>query len=541
MNALKRATLFIPAFRKGARFQDDLVKKLAGVSLVQRAVDKARLLGCSEKSIHLLTDSEDIALVGKRNKVGVICRPTPSLENTKIDGEFRKYVTAAEQDTSVSILLSPYAPLLEVKSLQQAVTTFLRSKVQVLKPVRTVKRHLFDDSGGMLSRSKLGNGDKLHQDQVESRAFMLLLPGQLLRVDDVAVSVHPWDAGDDAFEIETLQDWWVSEKLLQRKRIVFRIIGNNRVGMGHVYRALALAHELHDHEIIFVTDTQNHVAVEAIVKRDYWLGVYPPGRIIDEIISLRPDIVINDVLNTKRKDIEKFRNAGSVTVSFEDLGAGARFTDLTVNEIYDTPRFEASNVLWGKKYFFLRDEFQLARPHRFKKKVDGVMLVFGGTDQHDLARKIFLTIKSLCNDEGVFIHIVTGPGYRGYKRLMREVKDNEGVSLTHDSEVISNIMERVQVAVTSNGRTVYEFAHMNIPAIVIGQHKREVTHAFASRKNGFVQMGLYKPGVTEERVRSSLKKLIQDTKHRRDLHRRLVPYRFHRNKTYVLKALNNLL
>jgi spore coat polysaccharide biosynthesis predicted glycosyltransferase SpsG len=311
--------------------------------------------------------------------------------------------------------------------------------------------------------------------------------------------------------------------------------------MGHVYRALALAHELHDHEIIFATDTKNHVAVDAIVKRDYWLGVYAPELIIDEIINLRPDMVINDVLDTKKQDIGKLKSSGSLTVSFEDLGSGARCTDLTVNEIYDTPQFKADHVMWGQQYFFLRDEFQSAKPHRFKKRVEGVMLAFGGTDQLDLARKVLFAVKPLCEELEIFVHVVAGPGYRTYDKLMREVEGDDRIFLTHGSEVISSIMEKVQVAITSNGRTVYEFAHMNIPAIVVAQHKREVTHSFASQKNGFVPLGIYQAGKTEQQVVKELKRLAQDVAYRQQLFNNMTSCRFTKNKEKVVKLIQGLL
>ena len=44
-------------------------------------------------------------------------------------------------------------------------------------------------------------------------------------------------------------------------------------------------------------------------------------------------------------------------------------------------------------------------------------------------------------------------------------------------------MEQSQLAIVSNGRTLYELAHMNIPAIVLSQHKRESTHSFAYEEN----------------------------------------------------------
>jgi spore coat polysaccharide biosynthesis predicted glycosyltransferase SpsG/CMP-N-acetylneuraminic acid synthetase len=538
MNFLERAVIFIPAFRKYAMFENDILRKLSGVSLLQRVIDKAILLGSSREAIHLLTDTEEIALIGKRSNVGVFCRPILGWEHAGVDQQFREYLDTAEKDTDFSVLLSPYAPLLAIGTVEAAARAFLQTNLQVLKPVLITKHRFFDDDA-TLATSVFSNKEEVHR--IESRAFTLLRSGELLRDRNSKVSVLPWDAGDDAFEIETLQDWWVSEKLLQRKRIVFRVIGNRQVGMGHVYRALALAHELYDHEVIFVTDTENKVAVEAIVKRDYRLGIYAPNETVNEIIRLKPDMVINDVLDTNKRDIQKIKNTGSMAVSFEDLGSGARCSDLTINEIYDMPRFEANHVLWGQDYFFLRDEFQNAHPQRFKNRVDSVMLAFGGTDQHDLARKVFHAIRPLCEDLGIFVHIVTGPGYVGYDRLAREIKGSDLVSATRGSEVISSIMEQAQVAITSNGRTVYEFAHMNVPAIVIAQHEREVTHSFASEHNGFLSLGIYQTGKTEQEVIEGFRRLVLDTSYRKQLFKRMSSHQFTKNKETVVNMIRALL
>ena len=60
-------TVLIPALKKTVAFQDDLVKKLNGISLVQRAINKAIELEVDKKDIHLLTDSEEIVgIIGKQ-------------------------------------------------------------------------------------------------------------------------------------------------------------------------------------------------------------------------------------------------------------------------------------------------------------------------------------------------------------------------------------------------------------------------------------------------------------------------------------------
>ena len=328
---------------------------------------------------------------------------------------------------------------------------------------------------------------------------------------------------------------------IQCKRIIFRIIGNQEVGLGHIYRALTLALELRNHEVLFVTDTENQFGVEATLKKNYWLGVVDKAQLTDFIIGLRPDMVIYDILDTDEDDVKRVRSLGSLVVSFEDLGSGAKYTDLTINEIYDIPQFESNHVLWGSEYFFLRDEFRSVRPQRFRQNVDSVMLTFGGTDQHDLARKVFFSIKKLCKELDVFIRIVTGPGYRGYSDLKRMVTSYSGVSLTHDSEVISSIMEQVQLAVTSNGRTVYELAHMNIPAIVIAQHQRELTHSYASESRGFAPLGIYQPNKTEQLVTTVLERLISDTPYRRRLFDRMTELKFTENKMKVVSKLHGLL
>ena len=102
-------------------------------------------------------------------------------------------------------------------------------------------------------------------------------------------------------------------------------------------------------------------------------------------------------------------------------------------------------------------------------------------------------------------------------------------------------MENVQLAVTSNGRTVYEMAHMNIPAIVIPQHKREKTHEFACVENGFVPLDIYRENITEEEVYSVLVSLLDDPRRRYKLFNATCRFKFNKNKKKVGKLISGLL
>ena len=96
--------------------------------------------------------------------------------------------------------------------------------------------------------------------------------------------------------------------------------------------------------------------------------------------------------------------------------------------------------------------------------MSAILLTFGGTDQHNLSARIYTAIADLCAKHRVYIHIVSGPGYSQFDTLRMKIESLCGVSVTHATGVISKIMENCQIGITSNGRTVYELAHMNIRA-----------------------------------------------------------------------------
>jgi len=325
------------------------------------------------------------------------------------------------------------------------------------------------------------------------------------------------------------------------KRIVFRVIGSSKVGMGHIYRALSLSEELTRHELLFLTDLDSDLAISHLQTQKSWVGAFHESEIIHKIVELKPDLVIFDALDTDAKSIQELRNKDINVLSFEDLGDGSRFTNCTINELFDVPELPGDHYRWGNEYFFIRDEFLLTRPRSFPPRISSLLLTFGGADQHDLSTKVFLKIRDFCIKEEISIHIVTGPGYNGLSRLESLVGGFQNVSLTHATGVISKIMERVDLAVSSNGRTVYELAHMNVPGIVIDQHAREGTHRFANEENGYIGLGLYNPGETEDMVLTNIEELVNNFGKYEELYRKVLPHEFSKGNSKTVNEIHRLL
>jgi spore coat polysaccharide biosynthesis predicted glycosyltransferase SpsG/CMP-N-acetylneuraminic acid synthetase len=538
MNA-SNIKVVIPALKKTVAFQDDLVKKLSGITLIQRAINKAFKLGVENKYIYLITDSDEIRVLGERNKINTYWDSDLTWEEKNNTVQIWTYLQNIADEVEYMLFLSPYAPLLSVKTINSALNDLIKSNKFILKPVIEVKRHLYD--GNKQSNFETLFGDKKETHKIESKSFSLVKKGYFLNEFQDQTSIFEWPIDSDIFEIKSYQDWWVCEKLIDRKRIIFRVIGNKIVGMGHIYRALSLAHEITNHEILFVCDKKSDIAVNKLSECNYWFEVYDSSIIVENIANLNPDLVITDILSSKEEDILPLKKLGIKTLNFEDLGEGGRISDLTINELYDIPLYNSKNTLWGHKFFFVRDEFNDASPHIFKSNIKKIMLSFGGTDQHNLSYKVYKVLDRICAKRKIDIHIVTGSGYKEHQILENEIKGTSRIYLTQATGVISNIMEDCQLAIVSNGRTVYELAHMNIPSIVISQHEREEKHSFACEQNGFLNIGLFNEDSYKELIEKNFLRLINDEDFRHQLFLKTMKYSFDSNKQKVLDSIDQLL
>lgn len=516
---MKDLLVVIPAVKKNAVIPDQLIKKLDGITLIQRAINTAKKLTTSE-NIFIITDSEEISLISERNKVEYFYDNELTIDSDNIIEVTSKITNSLNQKNI--LIYRANTPLVNEEVLKEAYIVFLEDETSILTSVR--------------KQNNLIINIKKHEYYEEIKAFLIY--SKKSKVDN---NIKPFVLNDEkSIEIENYQDWWVCEKILQRKRIVFNVIGSIEIGMGHIYHSLALAHEITDHEVIFVCDEKYKIAVDKIAAMDY--KVISTKNVEEIIIKLDPDIVINDILNTKKDYIDKLKTNNIKVVNFEDLGEGSKYADLVFNELYDTPQLEGKNYYWGYKYLALRDEFYDAKPHKFIDEVKEIMITFGGTDQNNLTLISLKSILELCVNREIVINIVCGGAYKFKEQLECFVlKSNYSkINLTYASGVISKIMEKTQLAISSNGRTVYELADMNIPSIIISHHERESTHNFADLEKGFINLGVINGNISVE-INEKFKKLVEDLDYRKLLFMNIKRYSFRKNKQKVVNKIMELL
>ncbi len=528
--------IIIPAIKKNAVIPDQLVKKLAGVTLIQRALNTAKAL-VPDKDIYVITDSEEISLICVRNGVNYHYDKTLRFRSDDILRELKGFIQKQSETYEYLLIYRPSSPLVDHWDIQKAYEAFIQSQADILVTLKKQEQRLWKEVNG--SPDQLICDDSTDSLLIEVKSFLILRAGAI-NGECVQPKIVPYFLDDKAVEINSYQDWWICEKLLQQKHIVFVVKGYPAIGLGHVFRALTLAHEITDHRITFLCTHDSELAVRQIAERDY-KTVFQKENLLQEVLKLKPDLVINDILNTDVGYVHGLKKEGVKVVNFEDMGQGAFAADLVINAIYPPDVTLPKHFLCGYEYFCLRDEFLEVKKGRFRDVPKNLLITFGGTDPKDFTLHVLRAVEEICKNYQMKIWIVTGPGYLHHEGLLNYLSKMayRNFEYVHKTGVISAIMEKADLAISSAGRTVYELAHMRVPAIILSQNEREHTHYFARPEYGFEYIG-HMETFDPQSVVEALKKLMDPT-YRKTLYMRMRQFHFERNKKRVIQKIFELL
>ena len=95
---------------------------------------------------------------------------------------------------------------------------------------------------------------------------------------------------------------------------------------------------------------KNSLGKEKFVENLYNVKYFSSKKqLFAKIEKFKPDIIFNDILNTKIDYMKKLRENGAWMVNFEDVGDGRRFSDLVINPIFSTKMKFQNEYL----YYFL--------------------------------------------------------------------------------------------------------------------------------------------------------------------------------------------
>lgn len=447
--------------------------------------------------------------------------------------------TVEKRKYDLIVTMQPTSPLLKVASLDKAIKKMIdHPQIDTIIAAKDDTHLSWKKENNVFipNYEKRVNRQYLTPIFTETGAFLITRNTIIAPENRIGKNVDLYILRDgEEIDIDTYADWNLCKYYLRRKHILFVVTGNEKVGLGHVYNTLLIANDILNHRITFLVDKDSKLAYEKIASKNYPVYIQQHENIIEDIRSLKPDVVINDRLDTNESYIKELKKLGIGCINFEDLGEGAKHADLVINAIYPEKNV-LPNHYFGHKYFILRDEFLHIPPEKDINAVKKVLITFGGVDPNNYTRKVLDAIYEYCRQKEIEITVIAGFGYNKYDTIA----SFEGINIEENVTNISDFMYEADIVFTSAGRTTYEIASIGTPAIVLAQNERELTHFFASSEYGFLNLGLGY-NLTKEELLKKFKELAESKKSREYMNQLMRKWDLKSGRKCVLNLIQNFL
>lgn len=502
------------------------IRHLNGKPLISYTIEAAINSKCINKVI-VSTDDEEIGAIAMKYGAEVIYRPESlASDEVPLDPVIYDAVQQIEKQGSffdIVITIQPTSPLLKTETLEKIINKLIVEQIDtVLTAVDD--RHLSWSKAGnkfFPNYSERKNRQYLPPDYRETGAVLaskreVITPNS--RIGD-NVSLFEVDK-HESVDIDSPMDWWIVEKLLEKKRVILRVDGYEQIGLGHIFRSLTLANNIMDHEVIFLMDGRHQLGIDIVSSQNFTIEIFE-GDPLSKIQNMNPDIVINDILDTTKEYVLALKELNIKVFNFEDLGSGAEYADGVFNALYPGS-VPSGNFYTGEKYYCARNEFLNINPKKVREEVESVLVTFGGTDPNNLTLK---TLNAISKSNYDFkTTIILGPGYLNEKSLNERINN-----IDRDIEVFRSVtnmadhMVNADIIFSSAGRTMYEIAMVGTPAIIMAQNYREMTHLFGHNYNGFINLGIHLEN-SEEKILKTFNRLILDVELRERMNKRMLDH-----------------
>lgn len=454
------------------------------------------------------SDSEEIIELATILGAEIIKRP-PELADDSVPLDpvilhaFRTMEERNKVNYDVIITVQPTSPLLSADTLKRAIKFFCKNRGNINTLVSVFEeKHLFwkEENNKIVPIYKeRKNRQWLEPLYKETGGFVIsdrdtILEGRRFG-DRVAVFTVPFPENID---IDSWADVVLIEHYLKRQRIAFRVDGDYSIGLGHVYRTITLARRLWAHEVKFFMDKRYPLGIDKV--KSYNFNVYTFSKeeeFFDKLTEYSPHVLINDILDTSKRYMERLRLCGCRIVNFEDLGEGAAYADNVINALYEWSggiEKGEGKFFYGYRYECLREDCYYFPPiQSVSKKARKILVTFGGTDINKATIKVLKALEEIRLAD-VEVKIVEGIGFRCKDELTRYVsllnKKGYSIEVIKDVKLMAPLIREADLVVCSNGRTVYEVAAMAVPIVTISQNSREAGHLFSKICGGILNLGL---------------------------------------------------
>lgn len=464
----------------------------AGKPLIQHVIETARQVVCPARIV-VITDSPEIAEFARLHLVQVILEDAPSGPLETLDHKILRNVGNLQElgavNSDIVLTLQPTSPLTSVASIRSAIAQIESGNASVITVANDphLRWAVNPEDGSPVPQFEVRkNRQELPADYRETGGIIGVRLGDLASrgtrlVDPVGLVVVE---EQEAIDIDSFGHLYEAQHWLTRGKVLFRVEANKSLGMGHLYRCLAVAYELSRHEILFLASDSSPL-VEQIVGQTPFNVVSCPDEdsLVSIIRSFSPDLIVVDVLDTAIATISEIREScpHAKIVTFENEGEGAHLCDLGVYDLTEPPNGAPPLVIVGPEKAILGPSFELFESFvDINDRSNSLLLTFGGTDPAGLTEKALNALNAIQFIGQVTVVLGLGSRDPAVESLGFEIEVHRNVTN------MATLMGRHRLAISSMGRTVFELAAAGVPTLAFSQNPKEEGHVHIGKVTGSV-------------------------------------------------------
>jgi CMP-N-acetylneuraminic acid synthetase/spore coat polysaccharide biosynthesis predicted glycosyltransferase SpsG len=503
------------------------IKRLGDCPLLAHTLQAARAAGCVDRVI-VSTDDPQVAEVARAwGGEAPFLRPAdlaadiPSLK--PVIAHAVREMEARGEKVDVVVVLQATTPFRDGAAIEGAVERLVAGGYDTVLSVTEDRTLNWRAEGGKLLPLFDKEGRREEQPPVykENGAVVAMrravLEGDSRFGDKVSFLVLDKRA---SFTVHDLQDFWMAERLLNQPRVLFRVDGGSRMGMGHVYRSLAIADALRSlsrAEVAFLMSgaAEHEQGLIAVSRAGYPLRVARDAALetlLEHVRDFAPAVLINDLPALDAGYMTALSRLGATTVNLvdalDDLETTEHYAQVIVS-VMQEDRETPEGFYGGPAYAILREHFR-GREKKLREKPELVLLSFGGSDPQGLTLKAARALQAL--DASVDVVAVAGPAF-SYRREFDALMDALPRQIPLINEAgghIADLMLEADLVVGSGGMSVYELAALGTPGIVLGQNAREEKRMREFARHGTVEYLGLGPEVDERALLDAVRALLGD-------------------------------
>lgn len=488
--------------------------------------------------IIVTTDSEPVRLIAEQMGVDVkirseqLCGDSITLDSVIYDA------IPKDKSWDYIITMQPTSPTLKVSTLDRAIKYMIDNNLDTLISAINAPHLSWREEKGkkVPNYEKRLNRQYLPANYLETGAFVISKTSIVTSKTRIGKNVDVFELEEsEATDVDNFYDLQIVASQLESKNVAIYVNGNNKRGMGHVYRALEIADEFYTKPDIYYDINQTDRSIFGQTTHNL-IPVNGITELFEKCKEKQYSIFINDILTTSIDYMIGLRSVlpNAKIVNFEDDGEGILKADLVFNALYKDS--DLKYVKSGEKYYISGKTFMFYNPIDIKEEVKNVFISFGGADPQNYSDRLLDIISKAEYNKYNFI-VVIGRAKTNVDKLL-EYNKYSNIKVLYDVSNMPELMSKCDIAVTSRGRTGYELAMLGIPSIAMAQNHREEKHGFVCEENGFDYIGL---NPDDEIIEANLKMYLtmkkENRKHYQDI---LLSHDLKGGRKRVMGLINSL-